>query len=247
MKGESNLIRAVLATFWSESSLTIHRLNHFPITINVMLAKESWEKSRGMGTLRQGNVVKAHTLLTFKAPELTLLYNQNPPLAKLKKPDRQSPRRSTKPHLFHSVPSWERSHSQGCFFLFPSFPGATGGCRQGGGHRPCDEWKGALCHAGNVGLSPHSEPSECPLWAGSCSARTKANLCSGTSWLPAAHLGTWMGHRKIPLHWTSKNTEFMARLTSLVRGWYISILWQFQLHYIPGVFDTAMGDCAYPF
>lgn len=74
-----------------------------------------------MGTLRQGNVVKAHTLLTFKAPELTLLYNQNPPLAKLKKPDRRSPRRSTKPHLFHSVPAENGHIHRVVSFFSPAF------------------------------------------------------------------------------------------------------------------------------
>lgn len=47
MKGESNLIKATLAMLLRENSLTIHRLNHFPITINVMLAKESQVKNTG--------------------------------------------------------------------------------------------------------------------------------------------------------------------------------------------------------
>lgn len=67
MKGESNLIKAILAMLLRENSFTIHRLNHFPITINVMLAKESQVKNKGMCTLSNRNVVKAEILLISKA------------------------------------------------------------------------------------------------------------------------------------------------------------------------------------
>lgn len=67
MKGESNLIKAILAMLLSENSLTICRLNHFPITINVMLAKESQVKNKGMGNLSNRNMVKAQTPLISKA------------------------------------------------------------------------------------------------------------------------------------------------------------------------------------
>jgi len=66
MKGESNLIKAILAMSLSENSLTIRKLNHFPITINVMLAKESQVKNKEMGTLSNRNTVKAQTLLISK-------------------------------------------------------------------------------------------------------------------------------------------------------------------------------------
>lgn len=67
MKGERNLIKAILAVLLSENSLTICRLNHFPITINVMLAKGSQVKSKGMGTLSNGDVETARIVLISKA------------------------------------------------------------------------------------------------------------------------------------------------------------------------------------
>ena len=67
MKGESNLIKAMLAMLLRENSLTIHRLNHFPITINVMLAKGSQVKNTEMCTLSNRNMVKAQILLISEA------------------------------------------------------------------------------------------------------------------------------------------------------------------------------------
>lgn len=66
MKGESNPIEAILAMLLSESSPTIHSLNHFPITINVMLAKESQVKNKGVGTVSNGDMVEAQILLISK-------------------------------------------------------------------------------------------------------------------------------------------------------------------------------------
>lgn len=67
MKGESNLIKAILAMLLSENSLTIRRLNHFPIAINVMLAKGSQVKNKGMGSLSNGDVAMARIVLISKA------------------------------------------------------------------------------------------------------------------------------------------------------------------------------------
>lgn len=65
MKGESNLIKEILAMLLRENSLTIYSLNHFPIIINVMLAKYLQVKNTGMGTLR--DMVRAQILLISKA------------------------------------------------------------------------------------------------------------------------------------------------------------------------------------
>lgn len=67
MKGESNLIKEILAMLLRENSLTIYRLNHFPIIINVMLAQYLQGKNTGMGTLSNSNMVRAQILLISKA------------------------------------------------------------------------------------------------------------------------------------------------------------------------------------